>query len=478
MDAIPPLSPDSSPTFTSLERQAEMLAAGEVSSSALVERALAMAEELQPSLTPFRVIVTERARAAATSADERLAAGERAPLLGVPFAIKDDVDLAGESTPFGCGGEHAPAAADSELVRRVREAGAVIIGKTMTPEVGQWHFSESTAFGAARNPWSPAHTPGGSSGGGAAAVAAGIVAGTIGSDGAGSVRIPAAWCGLVGLKPQRGRISTWPHAEAFNGLTCFGPLTRTVGDAALLLDVLAGSHDGDLHRPPAPAEPFAVAARRDPGRLRIALSCKTPFGVSSKLDPEIRAAVERTAARLGELGHEVIREDPRYGLIGPALVPRGSAGAREWCEHLPDHTALEPRTQVGLRIGSALDGLPLRLARRAERPLKRRVGAIFDRVDVVLTPTTAQLPPLVGALDGEGWWKTSNTASALCPYAWPWNVLGWPGLSVPAGHSATGLPIGAQLLGRENDEATLLALATQLEGAERWADRRPGGQSP
>jgi amidase len=461
------------PTLDSLARQAELVAAGEVSSVTLVERALARAELLQPLLQPFRVILAEQARAEAVRADERLAAGESAPLLGVPFAIKDDVDLAGEITPFGCGGEHLPAITDSELVRRLREAGAVIVGKTMTPEAGQWPFSESPAFGAARNPWNPAHTPGGSSGGGAAAVAAGIVAATIGSDGAGSVRIPAAWCGLVGLKPQRGRISTWPEAEAFNGLTCFGPLAHTVSDAALLLDLLAGSHEGDLHKPPAPAEPFVMAAGRDPGRLRVALSFATPSGAPSKLHPEIRAAVERLAVKLGELGHDVIRADPRYGLVGPAFVPRGSAGTRDWCAHLPDHTALEPRTQVALRVGKALGGLPLRIARRVEPALQRRIGRIFDRVDVVLTPTTARFPPLVGSMDGRGWWKTNNAASVLCPYAWPWNVLGWPAMSIPAGHGSTGLPIGAQLLGRENDEATLLALATQLEGVERWAEQQP-----
>ena len=201
-------------------------------------------------------------------------------------AIKDDVDLAGEITPFGCGGEHLPAIADSELVRRLREAGAVIVGKTMTPEAGQWPFSESPAFGAARNPWNPAHTPGGSSGGGAAAVAAGIVAATIGSDGAGSVRIPAAWCGLVGLKPQRGRISTWPEAEAFNGLTCFGPLAHTVSDAALLLDLLAGSHEGDLHKPPAPAEPFvpghATGVRTCPTTRRWSPAPRSRFGSAKR----------------------------------------------------------------------------------------------------------------------------------------------------------------------------------------------------
>ncbi len=172
------------------------------------------------------------------------------PCWGCRSAIKDDVKLAGHSTPFGCGGSYRPATEDAEVVRRLRAAGAIVIGKTHAPEVGQWPFTESPTFGATHNPWSTEHTPGGSSGGAAAAVAAGLVPAAIGSDGAGSIRIPAAWTGLVGLKPQRGRISTLPDAEAFNGLTCFGPLTHSVADTALLLHAVSGNREGDLHRLP------------------------------------------------------------------------------------------------------------------------------------------------------------------------------------------------------------------------------------
>ncbi len=207
-----------------------------------------------------------------------------APLLGVPVAIKDDVDLAGHTTPFGCGGGR-PAVRDAEMVRRLREAGAILIGKTHAPEVGLWHFTETPLHGATRNPWNTDHTPGGSSGGAAAAVAAGVVPAAIGSDGAGSIRIPAAWTGLVGLKPQRGRVSTWPDPEAFNGLSCYGPLARSVADAALLLDAVHGNVPADLHRPPPPSEPFAEAAAREPGRLRIAVSFATPFGVPARSTP-------------------------------------------------------------------------------------------------------------------------------------------------------------------------------------------------
>ncbi|HWB70012.1 MAG TPA: amidase family protein, partial [Solirubrobacterales bacterium] len=199
-----------------LREQATLLATREVTSTELVELSLRRTQEAQSTLNAFRVIRGEEAIAEARAADERLARGEAAPLLGVPVAIKDDVDLAGHSTPFGCAGEHPAAGRDAEVVRRLREAGAIVIGKTQAPEVGQWPFTETPEFGVTRNPWNLDHTPGGSSGGSAAAVAAGLVAGAVGSDGTGSVRIPAAWTGLVGLKPQRGRISTWPAPEAFN----------------------------------------------------------------------------------------------------------------------------------------------------------------------------------------------------------------------------------------------------------------------
>jgi amidase len=440
----------------------------------LVERSLARIEATQPTLNAFRVVCAEQALIDADAADRRLAAGERAPLLGVPVAIKDDVDLAGQATQFGCAGEHRQAERDAEPVRRLREAGAIVVGKTNAPEVGQWHFSETEAFGVTRNPWHLDHTPGGSSGGAAAAVAAGIVAGAMGSDGAGSIRIPAAWTNLVGLKPQRGRVSTWPDPEAFNGLSCYGPLTRDVADAALLLDVLAGNVPADRHHVAAPPEPFAAATARRPERLRIALSFATPVGAPGKVDPEHRAAVEALAASLAELGHEVESRDPDYGLVGAALIPRGMSAVDAWLgAHEVDRARLEPRTRVHARMGRLLSGAPARAARAAERPCRRRMGAIFDDVDLVLTPTTAQPPPRVDHFKGRGYWATSTAASAACPFAWPWNVVGWPALSVPAGLTAAGLPIGAQLVAPAAGEALLLSLAAELEQDRRWHEQQP-----
>ncbi|GAA3367740.1 amidase [Streptomyces sannanensis] len=462
----------STPLPAGLLDTARSLAQGDVSARELTEQTLERISASQPVLNAFRVVRAESALAEAEAADRLLSEGVRLPLLGVPVAVKDDMDVAGEPTAFGCPGSFPPKAADSEAVRRLRAAGAVIVGKTNTPELGQWPFTEGPAFGDTRNPWNTRHTPGGSSGGSAAAVAAGLVPAALGSDGAGSIRIPAAWTHLVGIKPQRGRISTWPDAEAFNGITVHGVLARTVADAALMLDAASGPHTGDLHRPP--AVDASAAANRDPGRLRIALSTRMPFTATSKhLDPRVRAAVTRLAERLTALGHDVAAADPSYGAVGPAFIPRATAGLREWASRVPEPALLDPRTRGTVRLGGLLDGAPLRLARRAESVLHRRIGEIFDRFDVVLAPTTATPPPPVGALIGLSGHRLDRAVIAACPYAWPWNVLGWPGVNVPAGFTPDGLPLGAQLLGPAHSEPLLISLAAQLESDQRWFEHRP-----
>ncbi|MER6348696.1 amidase [Streptomyces sp. NPDC001595] len=455
-----------------LAETARALATGEVTSRLLVTEALARIEASQGSLNAFRIVRAEAALAEADAADRELAAGVRLPLLGVPVAVKDDMDVAGEPTAFGCRGTFAPATEDGEAIRRLRTAGAVIVGKTNTCELGQWPFTEGPAFGATRNPWHPEHTPGGSSGGSAAAVAAGLVPAALGSDGAGSVRIPASWTHLVGIKPQRGRVSTWPRGESFQGITVNGPLARTVADAALLLDAASGNHERDPHRPPELTVLEAVG--RDPGRLRIALSLKPPFtALPARLDPEIRARVTELAERLAALGHVVEEADPPYGQIGLTFVPRATAGIAEYVRESPDPTLLDPRTRGAARLGRLLGGAPLRAARRAEAVLHRRIGGFFTSYDVILAPTTAAPPPRIGALAGLGPLATDRAMIAACPYAWPWNVLGWPGVGVPAGFVGDGLPVGAQLLGPAHSEPLLVSLAAQLEAELRWHEQRP-----
>lgn len=456
-----------------LAETASALANGTVTSYDLVRSTLDRIDAAQPSLNAFRVVRREHALAEAQEADRRLAAGERRPLLGVPVAIKDDTDIVGETTMFGCAGTFDVKTQDAEVVRRLRAAGAVVVGKTHSPELGQWPLTGGDAFGHTRSAWSREHTPGGSSGGSAAAVAAGLVPAALGSDGAGSVRIPASWSNLVGIKPQRGRISMWPDVEAFEGLTTHGTLARTVADAALLLDVVAGNHPGDLHARP----PLTVsdAVGRDPGRLRIALSLKLPFTATPRrLDPRVRIRLAALAATLRDLGHDVTLAGPDYGILfGLNFLPRSMSGIENWLHRLPDPALADVRTRANARTGRMLHGAPLRAARRAEPRLRQRVGRIFDRFDVVLTPTTATPPLPVEAIDGIGGWATDKVITAACPYAWPWNVLGWPGISVPAGFTDEGLPVGAQLLGPEDSEPLLVSLAAQLEAVLRWHEEIP-----
>ncbi|MFJ3305156.1 amidase [Streptomyces sp. NPDC086549] len=468
-----------------LAESARALAAGEVTSRRLVEQALARIAATQGTLNAFRIVRDEAALAEADAADRKLAAGERGPLLGVPVAVKDDTDVAGEPTAFGCPGAFPPVAEDGEAVRRLRAAGAVIVGKTNTCELGQWPFTEGPAFGDTRNPWHADHSPGGSSGGSAAAVAAGLIPAALGSDGAGSVRIPASWTHLIGIKPQRGRISTWPRGESFQGITVNGTLARTVADAALLLDAASGNHDLDPHQPPVLKASDAVG--RDPGRLRIALSLKPPFtAVPARLQPEVRARILELAEKLAALGHSVEEADPPYGQIGLTFVPRATAGIAEHVRETPEPALLDRRTRDAARLGRLLGGAPLRAARRAEATLHRRIGGFFGTYDVILAPTTAAPPPRIGSMLNLGGLATDRAMIAACPYAWPWNVLGWPGINVPAGfvdgggtspgergRGLGGLPVGAQLLGPANSEALLISLAAQLEAELRWHDRWP-----
>ncbi len=314
--------------YAGIARQAELIAAGEISSRELVELYLQRIAAYEPQLNAFRIVLAERALLEADQADSRRAAGASRPLLGVPMAVKDDIALAGEPTCYGTNAHGGPAAADAEVVRRLREAGAVIIGKTNVPELTLWPFTETATFGATRNPWDLQRAPGGSSGGSGAAVAAGLVGAALGSDGAGSIRIPAAWCGLVGLKPQRGRVSMAPRDRGWHGLSVNGVLTRRVADTALFHDVASGAVEVDADRVPPPPVPFAAAAATAPGRLRIAYSRAVPFGVIAKLDPQALSAFEETIELLRSLGHELSERDPDYGRDSvPAVTVRYLRGA-------------------------------------------------------------------------------------------------------------------------------------------------------
>jgi len=459
--------------FAGAARLAELLRRGEVTPRELVELYVRRIERLDPKLGAFVSIRAEAALAEADAALERLRAGESGPLLGVPVAVKDNVDLAGEVTGHGTGANDTPVRSDSEVVRRLRLAGAPILGKTTMPELAMWgHMTESRAHGPTRNPWDTGRSTGGSSGGTAAAVAAGLAPVGLGSDGGASIRVPSAMCGLFGLKPTRGRISTLPDAEHWHGLTVLGGLARTVLDSALFDDALRGPAAGDAHTPPAPEINFTDAARREPRRLRIAVSLKgTLPGV--KAGSTARRTVEETAELLRSLGHQVAERDPDYGQLLPDIMPAYLSGVADDAAKLEHPDRLEARSRHMAAIGHRLHGRALRRGLRRQPVVATRVNAIFAEHDVLLTPVTAAQPEPVERWRGKGAVRTFNGSGPYVTYTAIWNYLGQPAAAVPAGLDENGLPTAVQLAAPLNGETTLLSLAAQLERARPWAEHRP-----
>lgn len=464
---------DTDIAFAGLSEQARMVREREISPTELVSLHLERIERLEPKLNAFRVVLAERALAEAKQAEARLTAGEERPFLGVPIAVKDSVDLAGELTANGTDAFPDPAPEDSEMVRRLRAAGAIVVGKTNLPELAICAFTESETWGVTRNPWDTARSTGGSSGGSAAAVAAGMVPVATASDGFGSIRIPAASCGLFGLKPQRGRISIAPDTEHWHGLSVNGCEARSVLDSALFLDVTAGgSHESGA--PPPPGQPFAESTRRAPGKLRIAWSTK-PLSLlgAPPIADEVVAGVSGTAALLASLGHEVSERDPAWGSIGNNATPRYLRGIHDEVQAVPRPAGLDGRTRGFGRIGGLIPQRELRRARAAEAKDRERVGAIFDDFDVLMMPVMAGTAIPAQRWEGRGAVRTLLGMARAFPYCPPWNHLGNPAAAVPAGFGAGGLPLSVQLIGRTADEATLISLAAQLEAERPWADARP-----
>ena len=458
--------------FAGIARQAQLVREREVSARELVELYLERIERLDPKLNAFRVVLGERALAEADQAQARVGGDSMPPLLGVPIAIKDHVDVAGEVTTHGTCAYGEPAGRDAEVVRRLRAAGAVVIGKTHLPELAICAFTESATWGPTRNPWDPERTPGGSSGGSAAAVAAGLIGAAEASDGAGSIRIPSACCGLFGLKPQRGRISLMPDPEHWHGLSVIGAVTRRVLDSAIFCDATMGGAAGDASTPPAPHKPFADAARTPPGKLRIAISLKAP--IPTRLDDEVAGAVHATADLLGSLGHQVRERDPDYGNVANMVTARYLRGIHDDVGRMPYPDLLEPRTRGFGRLGELVSREAIRHARAAEPGHARRINRLFEDHDVLVTPVTATPPVEVGRWEGRGAVRTLvGMANGFAPFPGTWNGTGQPAASVPAGISAAGLPLAVQLVGRPNDEPTLISLAAQLESERRWPDERP-----
>ena len=459
-------------TTAGVAETVRLTTSGTVTTAAVVEASLARIAERDPGLNAFSRVLADEARAEAAERDRALAAGEpTGPLHGVPVAIKEEIDVAGCVTTFGGDANSTPVAADAEVVRRLRAAGAVIVGKTTMPEFGAFPFTESVSRGITRNPWDTARSPGGSSGGTAVAVATGMVPVGLGGDGGGSIRIPSACCGLFGLKPQRGRVSTAPTEHLWWALGTAGPLARSVLDSALVYDVVRGNVDTDLYHA-GPTGSFAEAAGQSPGRLRIGWSTTSPTrGV--KPDPVHVAAVHETAGLLADLGHDVVEVDPHYPDTTLAFVPQFFAGIRTESDLVEHFERLERRTRQTYRMGAWVRPGVIRWALRQTEKVSARANRVFAECDVLLTPTLAIRPPHTGILDGVGTVRSALRSLPAVAYAVMWNVAGNPAASVPCGIAADGLPTAVQLVGRADGETTLIRLAAQLEAARPWPLQAP-----
>jgi amidase len=404
------------------------------------------------------------------------------PLGGVPFLVKDSGPFA-RGVPFTLGSRAirgATAMVDHDLMSRFRAAGLVTLGQTTAPELGLTFATESLRYGVTRNPWDPARGVGGSSGGAAALVAAGAVPLAHGNDGGGSIRIPAACCGLVGLKPSRGRTPSGPAAgEVGFGLIVEFALTRTVRDAAHLLDAVSAPAVADKYFAPPPPRPFAEEVGAAPGRLRVALTTAAWSG--TPVDPQV-AGVAETAAKLLELlGHEVTQASPTVdpdALVEAAMLGvYGTGGAMLSAPRRPDTALLEAVSRRVIAETEAASALDLIRAIDAQHRVTRPVGLFLNRYDLLVTPTLAQLPAPHGTLDYDNPDYTARTwlrrIFEYGPFTAAFNISGHPAISLPIGQSREGLPIGVQLVAGYGREGLLLRVAAQLEQAAPWHSRVP-----
>jgi amidase len=465
--------------FRPASELAGMVRAGEVSSRELVEISLARIAQLNPQLNAFVEVDGERALVAA----DEVSSGDERPFAGVPIAIKNNRALKDWRYTNGCAlMKDFIAPYDHSVVRRLKRAGFVIVGTTTLPEYGILPVSEARIFGPTRNPWDLERTPGGSSGGAAAAVASGMVPVAHGNDGGGSIRIPAACCGLVGLKPARGRISAAPDLGD-SSLGIDGVLTRTVADTAAILDLLAGYEAGDATWAPPPSEPFSLSAGQRPGRLRIAATTLPPTA-DAVVDPVCAGAVADASVLLRSLGHEVEEIDPPWQvedlgeMFGAAFsihVALSIAYSGRVGGHEPKAQDMEPMSWAIFSMVEQLNavqgiGVAVQLQRFA-----RRLVSFLAPYDALLTPALAERPLPLGTLDTDAPdpMSTFTRSGLFTPFTPVFNATGQPGISLPLFHGDDGLPLGVQLVGRPAGEAALLGLASQLEEAQPWTHRRP-----
>src|SRR5579875_153704 len=459
---------------------AGMIRSGELRSRELVEAALAQVEA-RKDLNAFTFLDADTALATA----DAIQPGDPRPFAGVPIAIKELNPVAGWPYTMGSdifGDYHAPN--DAYTVRRLRNAGFVLIGRTSAPEFGIVPATAPRRFGPTRNPWNLDRSPGGSSGGAAAAVAGGILPVAHGSDGGGSLRIPASCCGLVGLKASRGRISSGPDMGD-NMLSTQGSLTRTVAETAQLLDLLAGYEIGDATWAPPPSEPFAATAARPPRSLRIAFTTISPL--NTPVDSECVAATHDAAKLLASLGHHIEEVTPpvwqsetlvpAFNAIYAASITSGVRAGARITQRMPSPELVEPLTWWFYEMGMRTSSAELMEAVGAVQGYSRQLIAFFSAYDVLLTPALAQRPlPISGintmSADPQAEW---NKAALFTPFTPIFNVTGQPAIALPLYQGKDGLPLAVQLAGPPLGEGLLLSLATPIEAAQPWAERKPAG---
>lgn len=450
MSSVPPVP-------TALETVAAVRA-GTTTARAATEAALARIAAVDGVLGAYQVVRGDRALAEADALDRRPDLREL-PLAGLPVAVKDNVAVSGEPMRDGsAGSDPAPQLRDHEVVRRLREAGAVVVGLTRVPELCVFGATDSV-FGVTRNPWDPSRTPGGSSGGSAAAVAGGTVAVASGNDGMGSIRIPAACCGLFGIKPGLGVVPAELGNGSWFGMAENGPLATTVADAALVLSVMAGR-----------AELADVAPPTSP--LRVAVSTRSPV-VGTTVDTAYVDAALRTADALAGAGHTVVQADPPYPTrTALASLGRWFAGTEKDAQWLDDRTQVERRVKVHAGLGRLVlrAGFPKESGRRHWQQVAER---FFADHDVLVTPTLAQRPLASAPWSQRGWLANVLANSRYAPFAAPWNLAGWPAAAVPAGLHPAGTPLSVQLVARPGGEHLLLQVAAQLEQLRPWTRLAP-----
>jgi amidase len=448
----------------------------EVSPVELVGHALDRIDRLDGQLGAFVTITDESARAQAKAFEREVlnAAGPLPPLFGVPTAIKDLNLTKGVSTKFGSTvfADFVPDL-DDHIVELLRSAGTISLGKTATPEFGLPAYTETDIGPPTRNPWDTTLLSGGSSGGAAAALAAGLVPLAQGSDGGGSIRIPASACGLVGLKPARGRVSKGPLDIDSSRLAVYGGLARTVRDAAAFLDAVAVPQPGDPDPLPPPARSFLSACDRDPGRLRIGRFIDPP--IEAEIDPQVRDAWEQASRLLESLGHEVVDIDsPVPATAVPAFETVWSVSAHIAPVDPAREPELRPLTRHLRSRGAKVSGVEYARAVGTLTLLSRQAITATSHLDAVLTPTLAMLPRPVGWFDGDGDPAADfERQKRYTPFTAVVNATGQPAISLPLYQSRENLPIGIMLIGRPAAEATLLTLGAQLEAAAPWRDRHP-----